>query len=84
MVHIAGKANTVTNAISMLDIHATCNVSEEILKDQDKNAFYIHYEHEHLTRVFSQLFIENIDLATSVGESFANISETKGDIVSLQ
>ena len=49
MVHIAGKANTVTNAISMLDIDSTCNVSEEILKDQDKSAFFIHYEHVQLT-----------------------------------
>ena len=77
--NITGVAHAVSKAISRLYMNPTCNVNKDILKGLDKND-YIHSQHKHLSWVCTQTFQENIDLCTSVGESFANISDAVEDV----
>ena len=72
-VVIAGIANTVSNAISRLNMDTIWNVSEEILKELDENDTSM--VNMYLIRLLNQMLQDTMDLGISVGECFRNGSK---------
>ena len=73
-MHIAGKTNTVFNAISRSDVDPTSTVDKTFLHyicESDNN----HGQYLNMTLVFSQSLSGNTDVVISVGQCFKNTVE---------